>query len=181
MDEKTFNVKEAQMNAYFIEYPGSPKQSAVEALFLAGNETPSEIESCWLAITAMCRGMPNSPIGRGRQADINPEVDTPLKALTTDDNSVVQEAYITLYETLSNHCGSEVIWGRGGKAYANAAEFAEHEAKTLYNALIRAYRANEKGVKDSDRVSWTGQYNKNGHLTGISLHPKTDETTEDSE
>ena len=180
MEENTWNANKAKMEQYFISYPGSPKQAAVEALLLSGDLDSNEQDSSWGAITMVMRGVENSPIGRGRQADIDSDVDIPLKAMTIDSGSVVQEAYTTLYETLSNHCGSDVIWGRGGKSYANAADFAEHEAKTLYNALIRAYRANDK-PKDSDRVLWTGKYNKSGQVTGVTLRPKTSETTEDSE
>ncbi len=183
MEENTWNANKAKMEQYFITYPGSPKQAAVEALFLTGDLDANEQESSWGAITMVMRGVANSPIGRGRQADIDPAVDTPLKAMTTDDDSVVIQAYTVLYETITNHCGEGFIWGRGGNSFENAADYAQHEAKTHYNAKIRAYRAaqREGGLKDSDRVSWTGKYNKNGQLTGISLHPKTDETTEDSE
>jgi hypothetical protein len=177
MEEKTWNANKAKLETFFNTYPGSPKQASVEALFLVGDLDANEMESSWGAITMVMRGVPNSPIGRGRQADIDPEVDTPLKAMTTDDNSVVIQAYTTLYETITNHCGDSIIWGRGGNSYANAAEFAEHEAKTLYNALIRAYRAatREGGPKDSDRVAWTGNYNKKGQITGLTLHPKSSE------
>jgi hypothetical protein len=188
MEDNTWNANESKMSVYFEKYPDSPKKIPVMALFACGNETVSERENSWTAITAMCRGMDNSPIGRGRQTEVDAAINTPLLSLTTDSGSVVEQAYITLYETLTNHCGSQIIWGRGGVSYDNGQDFAEHEAKTLYNSLVRALRANAK-PKDSDRVLWnagsksnpTG-FDKNGHITGITLCPKvTEKATEAAE
>ena len=173
MEDNKWNSNTIKMESHFEAYPNSPQKLAVLSLVAAGNEDPTTRDNAWNAITAMMRGVENSPIGRGRQADIDPEIEAALtKALVP-----YHAAAVAHYVDLTTTCGESIIWGRGGINYDSAEEYADAQTATKKSQLIRALRANES-PKDSDRVLWDGSSNKKGHLTGITLVPKP--TTEDA-
>jgi len=173
VEEKNWISNCAKMVAHFEAYPTAKQATVVNALMEMGNETPDLQTQAWGSITQACRGMPNSPISRGRQADLPSEIDIGLdKALVP-----YQTASLTFYENSIATCGDYVTWGRGGNDLGDAAAYAEHETQTKRNALIRAYRAftQDGGPKESDRVIWDGSFNKKGQITGVTLNPKVTE------
>ena len=173
MDENKWIINTTKMTTHFEANPDSPQKLAVMSLIDAGNADVSTQDNAWNAITAMMRGVENSPIGRGRQADIDPEIEAALtKALVP-----YHAAAVAHYVDLTTTCGDSIIWGRGGINYDSAEAYADAQTATKKSQLIRALRANES-PKDSDRVLWDGSTNKKGHLTGITLVPTP--TTEDA-
>ena len=173
MDENKWIINTTKMTTHFEANPDSPQKLAVMSLIDAGNADVSTQDNAWNAITAMMRGVENSPIGRGRQADLPADLIAGLDAYGVNFHA----SQITYYDALTATCGSDSIRGRGGIQYSSAQEYADAEWKTEKNSLIRAYRANES-PKDTDRVLWDGSFNKKGQLSGVTYNPKA--TTEDA-
>jgi len=173
MENEKWNSNSMKMTSHFETYPGCPQEPAVLALLDVGEDNPEQRQNAWNSITAMCRGMENNPIGRGRQADIDPEIDVALNSCL---EGPYRAAYVDLYASLTSQCGEDMVWLRGGKSVNDAEAFADYHVSKQKGSLIKALR-----VKDDDnnaRVRWTGSFGKNGIITGVSLHPKQ---TEDSE
>ena len=174
MDEQKWNANKLKMTTHFDTYANCPQEPAVMALIAVGDENIDQQENAWNSITAMCRGMPNSPIGRGRQTDIDPAILAGAKKVCY---GAYRDAHVASYADLTSTCGEQILWLRGGHAITDAEAYGDYYAKQKYDALLRAYRANEE-PKETDRVLWTGAFAKNGNPTGITLNPKvTEETT----
>ena len=175
MEETKWNANKLKMTTHFDTYDGCPQEPAVMALIQVGDDNTDQQENAWNSITAMCRGMPNSPIGRGRQTDIDPGILAGAKKVCF---GAYRDAHVALYADLVNTCGEQISWLRGGHSIADAEAYGDYTANQKYDALLRAYRANES-PKDTDRVLWKGTFAKNGNPTGITLNPKvTEEVTE---
>ena len=175
MEETKWTANKLKMTTHFDTYANCPQEPAVLALIAVGDDNPDQQDNAWNSITAMCRGMENSPIGRGRQADIDPVIEASVKKVCYGP---YRDAHVALYADLVSTCGEGILWLRGGHSIADADAFGDYYAKQKYNALIRAYRANEN-PKETDRVLWNGVTAKNGNITGIELNPKvTEEASE---
>jgi hypothetical protein len=173
MDNEKWNSNSIKMVSHFEANPGQPQEPAVLALLDVGEAIPEQRQNAWNSITAMCRGMENNPIGRGRQADIDPHIEASLNACL---NGPYRAAYVDLYVSLTTHCGEDMVWLRGGKPVENAEAFAEYNVNKQSKALIKALRSDEE--TENARVLWDGTFNDDGQITGVSLHPKQ---TEDSQ
>lgn len=173
MDNEKWISNSLKMAAHFEANPGLPQEPAVLALLAVGDANPEQRQNAWNSITAMCRGMDNSPIARGRQADIDPEIEASLNACL---NGPYRAAYVDLYASLTINCGEGMVWLRGGKNVEDAEAFAEYHVSKQKNALIKALRA--KPEDENARVRWDGSFSKNGHIGGVTLHPKPTEDVE---
>ena len=170
MDEQKWNANIIKMQAHFDANPGLPQEAVFSTLAETGNQNPDMREQMWKSIVAACHGMPNSPISRGRQSDVDPEILAGLaKALAP-----FRAAAVNHHVDLTSNCGESILWGRGGVAYADAEVYGDAETATKKNALIRALRANEN-PKDTDRVLWDGTFDADGNVSGITLRPKEED------
>lgn len=152
----------------------APFMGSVANILEMGLNSPSDRKNLWQSITAILRCLgDNSPVKRGRKTEIPASVTAAIKSVCDP----IRKALLVLFAV--PHYG-EVMLQRGGRAFfANAEDYAEHEATLISDRLENYYRNHTNDNTDTTKPAWSGKTGKGGSVS-IALGVKV-ESTEDSE
>jgi hypothetical protein len=177
MSQKNYieNEKWSQQTACIVawlEVNDTIYNSAIQNLLENGLEAPNDRQKIWESLRAIFNVVENSPIKRGRQADLDADV-------LANRDSQKPDFIIGVQAALNAPCFKALTMPRGGYShYDEDNTLEDYLWEQASKMLTSAYRNFISDSPDSTKRMWDGTLNENGVAVVI---PAIKEVTEGDE
>ena len=163
MDDSAWNAKKADIDEWFEANPDySDRKVITDGLFSIGDIQTEYRKRHWASIAGVFSGLPNSPIGRGRQS----LMDVTDKSHADTYLHTVGEAYGVLYDSVSDVLRTH---GKsGGNLYSTMDDgrgaFVKDMVTKVKLFINSGYNANKS--QNNDKRFWVS-FNEDGSISVV--------------